>query len=196
MQAQPTIFLFNQMRMGNRDAACELLYKQTPWVLKQAERMMLPESQKRCDAEDIVQDLFLLLYPKVSEFRGSTLAEFRAWVKSSLKNKVREQIRRDHSQKRDVSRERTKSATASCLLANHPDRCRTPSRIVAQQEQLELLKQALSELPPRQASALELKLLKGLTEKEIADQLGEPSNAVKGLLKRGMDKLKQKLTIS
>jgi RNA polymerase sigma-70 factor (ECF subfamily) len=64
----------------------------TPFLLRWARRTGLRES----DAEDLIQDVFALLWRKLPDFRYESGGSFRTWLRTVALNKWRERCRRDH----------------------------------------------------------------------------------------------------
>jgi RNA polymerase sigma-70 factor (ECF subfamily) len=68
-----------------------------------------------------------------------------------------------------------------------------PEEIARMEERCELLRKVLNQLPKAQRVALELAVLEGYTEEEIAARLGEPLGRVKSGLRAGMRFLRHRL---
>jgi RNA polymerase sigma-70 factor (ECF subfamily) len=76
-----------------------------------------------------------------------------------------------------------------CLAADQS----SPSQHVAKLHELQRLACGLADLPEDQRVVLELKHLQGLTVPAIARQLGRTTASVAGLLRRGLQTLRETL---
>jgi RNA polymerase sigma-70 factor (ECF subfamily) len=151
----------------------------------------------KIDASDIVQDALLEAVRQRARFRGTTDAEAAAWLRRLLTGKMIDALRHAHADKRDARRERSLDAEIEqsslrlerFLAADQS----SPSQGVQRQEQLAKLAQAMVTLPPAQREAVELRHCLGLGLDKIAEQMGKSPAAVAGLLKRGLQQLRQQL---
>ena len=69
----------------------------------------------------------------------------------------------------------------------------SPSTEMEHQEQLVHLAQVLARLPEDQARALDLKHLQGYSVEQIAQEMGRSGPSVAGLLRRGLQRLRELL---
>jgi RNA polymerase sigma-70 factor, ECF subfamily len=152
------------------------------------------------DPSDLVQQTLLEAYQKRDQFRGRTDAERGAWLRAILARNMADAIRAQGRQKRDVSRVRSLEAglenSSACLGAWLASEQSTPSEQAVRHEQAVLLANALARLPDSQREALVLHYWQGLPLSEIAIRLNRSSDAVAGLLKRGLKHLRELLDSS
>jgi RNA polymerase sigma-70 factor (ECF subfamily) len=139
----------------------------------------------------------LKAHAKRDQFRGQTEAERAGWLRSILARTLADAARAYGSQGRDVAVERSlgaaledSSARLESWLADSGD---SPVRRAVQEEELLRLAGALARLPADQRRALELKHLAGWPVEVIAQEMGRSKTAVGGLLRRGVQKLRQLL---
>jgi RNA polymerase sigma-70 factor, ECF subfamily len=146
------------------------------------------------DQSDLVQQTLLEAYQKRDQFRGSTEAAQGAWLRAILARNVADAMRAQGRQKRDIARERSleseleaSSVRLGAWLAAEQS---TPSQQAMRHEQAVLLANALARLPEFQREALVLHYWQGCTLVEIAGRLDRTTDAVAGLLKRGLKHLR------
>jgi RNA polymerase sigma-70 factor, ECF subfamily len=151
--------------------------------------------QAKVDASDIVQQTLLRAVRGAGEFRGRTEAEVAAWLRQILANTLANTLRDLGRQRRDVRRERTIQADLeqssarleSWLTANQT----SVSQRAIRNEQAVQLANALANLPEAQREALTLHHLQEWTLDQVAQHLGRSPAAVAGLIKRGLQSLRQ-----
>jgi RNA polymerase sigma-70 factor (ECF subfamily) len=153
--------------------------------------------QSKLDASDLVQQALLQAYQKIEQFRGKHEAELIAWLRTILAHTAANELCKFRQAKRAVTLERSiedaieqSSARLEIWLAADQD---SPSEVAAGHEQSLRLAAALAKLPDDQRTAIELHHLKELSVEEIATQLGRTQAAVAGLLRRGVQKLRELL---
>jgi RNA polymerase sigma-70 factor (ECF subfamily) len=146
------------------------------------------------DPSDLVQQTLLEAYQKRDQFRGCTDQAQGAWLRAILARNVADAIRAQGRQKRDIARERSleaeleaSSARLGAWLAAEQS---TPSEQAVRHEQAVLLANALARLPRFQREALVLHYWQGCTLAEISGRLDRTTDAVAGLLKRGLKHLR------
>jgi RNA polymerase sigma-70 factor (ECF subfamily) len=157
-----------------------------------------PLLRGKLDPSDVVQETLLKAHANRGQFRGQTGAELAAWLRQILANTLAEELRRFGRQRRDLALERSLEAAVEAsshrLEAWLADQQSTPSEQAARNEELLRLADALARLPDDQRAALEMRHLQGLPVAEISRQLGRSEPSVTGLLRRGLQKLREMLT--
>ncbi len=143
------------------------------------------------DAEEVIQDTLLATIHGIDNFRNQ--ATLKTWVYRIAINKSKDFLKYKHRQKRAakvVSLHKERSDDAS---AYEPTDFWHPGLQMESKEKLDLIFQAINELPPNQKKALMLNKLEHLKIQEIADIMELSYKAVESLLVRSRQNLKQYL---
>ena len=156
-----------------------------------------PRSSSKLDASDIVQETLLHAYRKRDQFRGNDDAARANWLRTILARNVADAIRSQGCKKRDIARETSLQAEldsssdslGSWLVAEDS----TPSEHVIRDELAVDVANALALIPHSQREALLLHYWQGCSMAEIALRLNRTPDAVGGLLKRGLQRLRELL---
>jgi RNA polymerase sigma-70 factor, ECF subfamily len=156
-----------------------------------------PRLQAKLDASDVVQQAILHAHQARAQFRGTTEAEKRAWLRAILANVMTAAGRGFETAARDVSREqsleaeleRSSSRLERMLAADQS----SPSQRAVRAEELLRLAAALAQLPDDHRQAVELHHLRGLALIDVAAQMKRSRPAVVGLLFRGLRRLRELL---
>ena len=143
-----------------------------------------PGLQRRHDLSDVVQRTLQKAHEKLDQFRGDSEEQWRGWLRAILLNELR-QLVRDITPGADSLNESSRNLE-EILAADHT----SPSERVLRHEQMESLANALGKLNEDERTAVELKYLHGCSVKLISQHMGRTEDAVGGLLKRGMHKLR------
>jgi len=159
-----------------------------------AEIELSPRLRVKEDASDIVQQSLLEAHRDLPAYRGQTEAELVVWLKTILARNLLNAARQFRTHKRDLRREQSfaeRLDQSSARLENYLVSEQTsPSQRAVCNEQAEQLAKGLAQLLEAERTAIVLKHLKGWSLSQISEQLGRPSDAVAGLLKRGLKKLR------
>jgi len=149
-----------------------------------------PESlQAKAGASDLVQETLAGAHRNWDQFRGRTLADLRAWLRSILLNELA-MFRRHYTtvEARDATREVPLTAATTGLTAETP-----PLAPLIRAEQNRALTDAVRKLPDEYRWALVLRVEHGLSFAAIGEKLGRTEDAARKLYSRTIDQLRGRL---
>jgi RNA polymerase sigma-70 factor (ECF subfamily) len=163
-----------------------------------ADVQLNPRLRVKEDASDIVQRTLLEAHRDLPAYRGRTDAELRGWLKTILSHKLINVAKHYAAQKRgagpEVSLDEHFEQSSAGLRRQLAADGTSPSQRLQQHERAQQLADALLTLLDDERTAIVLKHFHDWTVAEIAMHLGRTSEAVAGLLRRGMKKLRLALT--
>ena len=167
------------------------------WLRRHAAVLLDGRLRGKVDPSDIVQDTLLKAHEHRGQLRGQTEAQRRAWLRQILANTLADLVRRFlRGRKRNLGLEQSLDdevrQSSAQLAARLVDRGAAPEAEAEGQERLLWLAEGLAELPADQQQAVRLKHLRGLSVADIAQEMGKTSAAVAGLLRRGLEALRQR----
>ncbi len=145
--------------------------------------------QNTNDAEEVTQDVFVIVHRKIGSFKGES--ELRTWIYRIAINKCLDFLKAKKRKKRfglhlfihtDV-----KEDSAAFSTFNHP------GVILEDKEATKQLFTLINSLPERQKTALLLRTTEDLSVNEIAEVMELTPKAVESLLSRARGNLKMKL---
>ena len=135
------------------------------------------------DAEDAVQEACLRAFRFFPGFRGG---DARAWLMKIVRNTCYTQMR--------ASRPMQDSMEFDENVAPPDHNARNPEQVMLQNDNGDLLRKALQELPVNFREVVILRELEGMSYKEIAEITGMPTGTVMSSLSRARGKLRHALT--
>jgi RNA polymerase sigma-70 factor (ECF subfamily) len=151
------------------------------------------------DAEDLLQQVYVEAFQSIGNFDPRSERAFRNWLESIADHRLVDAVRSATAEKRG-GKERHVSVQGEVsagsyinLLEQVAADLTTPSGVVARDEGLAMLRFQLSQLPEDQRRAVELRHLHGLSREQIATVLSRTSDEVRGLIYRGMERLRERL---
>ncbi len=162
-------------------------------------RLQLPAKlQSQLDASDVVQQTLLEAYRDLAQFRGKSDSELAGWLRQILARTIIESQRAAYRHKRDIRKQRSLEDVLNSSSQNIGSWCvastPSPSSKAGLHEQALRLADALVQLPDAQRHAIILQTWQGLTLAQIGVEMEKTPEAVAGLLKRGLKRLRELLT--
>ena len=175
----------------------DVLEQAREWLRHHARLLLDDRLRGKIDPSDIVQETLLKAYQHRGQLRGQSEGEQRAWLRQILVHTLADLVRRYlQARKRNAGREesldRALAESSTRLERWLSDGEPPPEQPVEEAERLFWLATALSDLPEEQRLAMQLRHLEGLSVGAIARQMGRTPASVAGLLRRGLDALRQK----
>jgi len=144
------------------------------------------------DAEDLAQEVFLRIYRARHSYKPT--AKFSTWMFRITANVSLNALRSRANRKDDVSIDQvTDFGDGPRALPDHDTKM--PDHDLHQAELEEKVREAVSELPEKQQVAVVLNKYEGMSYAEIAQTIGCSTMAVKSLLARARDNLKDRLLL-
>jgi len=169
--------LLSRIAQEDRNALAEF-YDQAAGILFSTAVRILGDPQ---EAEEVIQDVFVQIWEKAAVFDASVGSPL-GWAISITRNRSIDRLR---------SRQR-RSRLAAELQEEAQGEDGSPRSDLVDDE-LAVVRSAVSGLPQEQRQAIEMAFFGGLTHQEIAEALSEPLGTVKARIRRGMLKLRESL---
>lgn len=184
--ADPDVALMLRVQGGDQAAFHELFQKFSPRIFYHVRRLVVSEAR----AEELTQDVFV----QVFRFRHRYRPESRlaTWLYTIATNHCLNELRRPERRLRvDLWNRRDDDGPTEPSLPDHD--MPTPEMGASSRELARRLDAAVAALPPKQRAALLLSRVDGLDYKAVGTALGCREGAVKALIFRATQTLKQKL---
>ncbi len=174
------VALMLRVKDGDEDAFRQLIERHQRVVINVIHRAI----GDAWEAEDLAQRVFLQVYRSAGRYQPT--AKFTTWLFTITHNTIRNEYRRR-------SRHATESIEAMPEGVELRAQGTDPAREVAERELQQRIREAVQELPDAQRTAVILCRFEGQSYEEIAAVLGCSVAAVKSLLHRARQTLKEQL---
>lgn len=132
------------------------------------------------EAEDVVQQTFIKAFRSLPQMRDA--GSLDSWLRRILYTTTMDLLRR---------RKRRRETPLDDKLRQRHARPLSPERDALVQEQVQLVQEALRQMPPRYRAYIILREFEGLTYEEMAETLGEPITTVRVALFRARERLRE-----
>lgn len=153
-------------------------------------------------ADDIVQETFVHAIRDIGKCRCRTERSFAAWLNHIADHRVLDAAKRLKRKKRGGGRARVggppagTSSSMADLVALLSSDGRTPSQSAARHEAVQAVQVGIAALPDEQREAVRLHHLAGRSIEQTAAAMGRTTGAVRGLLRRANQALREALVRS
>ena len=179
--------LVHAARGGCDDALTEIIARLEGYLLLIANGQMRENLQAKFGASDIVQNSLLDAHKGIDEFKGSTEAEMRAWLKQIVMHNLADEGRRyTNAQSRNVNRECSLEVVTT-PLKTHGSGIR---KAIQSESDKQKLAKAVNRLSARQQRVVEGRHRFGYSYQEIAEQLGITEVAARKIWSRALAQLR------
>jgi RNA polymerase sigma-70 factor (ECF subfamily) len=168
-------------RLVARDegALAELIYIASPWLLNIARAMLRDEDE----AEEVVMDTFRTIWHNVTPAGGSQPG-LMPYLMRVTRHRAIDRLRGRRRREQKLRAVASEAGAASVPPAEPDEAGSAGWRVHAQ------VHTALEELPPDQRAVVQLAYFEGLTQTEIAADLGIPLGTVKTRLRLALGRLR------
>jgi RNA polymerase sigma-70 factor (ECF subfamily) len=172
-------------RVSGGDAkALEVLYDRYSRVVYSFALRIVGDPQL---AEELLQEVFFRAWQQGKAFKAAR-GSFITWLLSITHNMAIDEVR-----KRRRRPQRADNEEPEAVLAAVADEGQDVEEEVWLLSLRSTIADALRELPRAQREAIELAYFQGLTQREIAERLGEPLGTIKTRMRLGIQKLREQL---
>ena len=190
--------LLERARSGDERARDELFARCRSFVGIVARAEVESWMQAKIDASDLVQQTLLDAHRGWDKFRGTTEAEWMAWLRRILSNNTADYVRRYHGTakrraRREVPLDRRMPGASSLGVRDPSDPGESPSQAFLRQERQVEVAEAITGLPEDYQEVIMLRNLQRLPFSEVAERMGRSRPAVQMLWMRALEKLQEQL---
>ena len=176
---QPIGELVTESQKGSRSAFDKLISTYQSELEAFVISRLGPAVRGHLDPQDVTQDTFLKAYEGLDRFQWRGADSFGRWLRAIAEHLIR-----------NVSRQRSVSLHKVSL--DVPGRDTSPSRAMRRNERFDRLEEALQALSPEHRKVIEFARIRGLKAQEIAERMERSPGAVRLLLFRALEELKNR----
>ncbi len=180
MSAQETTaLLLDRAREGDAGARERLVARYLPLLRRWAHGRLPPPARDLTDTDDLVQVTLVRVLNQIASFEYGGTGSFLAYLRSTLLNLLRNELRRvaRHGDSVDLEELQLTDETPS------------PLEQAIGRERLERYEAALEALPPRQRELVIMRLEFDMTYEDIANEVHSTPDAVRMAIKRAVEAL-------
>lgn len=190
--------LIDAARAGDRTALEELLLAHYDRLAAFVAPRLPADCREAFAVEDILQETFVQAFRDIQKFDSRGDGALLAWLTTIADRRLRDALRGARAQKRGGQRRRVantvgEGSDAAPLIDLVMGDSATASRMLAAREAEEALQVALAGLGEDQRRAIALRYFDGHSVRQTANLMGRSEGAVRGLLARAREQLRDAL---
>src|ERR1035437_3551943 len=177
--------IIDLFKNGDQEAFKELVERYSSPIFNFSARLA-----GRNEAPDIVQEIFIKVWKKISNFDASK-ASFKTWIFTVARNTITDFLRK----KKDYlfSDLENFDKEEDSFAQNIPDESLLPGESMQKMEDKEFMEKTLTNLRSNYQEILTLRYQEDMTFAEIGEILGKPLNTVKSQHRRALMELEKML---
>ena len=190
--------MLGRARAGNQEDLGRLFEASRSYLGIIARTQMESWMRAKVDASDIVQESLLEAHRDFARFKGTTAAEWLAWLRGILSHNAADVIRQYHGTekrqaRREVSLRRPSDDSSAGGFVDPADSAESPSQQIMRHESELAVADAIVRLEPDYQEVIVLRNLERLPFDEVAKRMGRSRPAVQMLWMRAIRKLQELL---
>lgn len=147
--------------------------------------------------DDLLQEVWITAFRRVHERDALDIQTFEAWLMSIANQRLVDAMRGELAVKRG-GRVRVQQAAQASSLLNLFRRIassqKTPSKVVRDRETIDQVRQVIESLPERERQAVWLRHIDGQSYEAIAESLQCTVPMIRGVLARGIRRMRQRMS--
>lgn len=181
---------------GDREALAQLLYVYRDRLAGLIDGQIPASLRRRLDAEDIVQEACFRAARHAASFRADDYRLFFSWLVTIAENALRDEIRRHRGPTGSGGKliAGQQGASSMFLLSEvAADDGSSPSSHVAADQAVELIREAVEQLPEKYCEVMRLIYVQDMTAVATAQRLDLKENAVYMRVARAKEMLRERL---
>lgn len=173
-----TADLVFKARSGDRSAENEIVRRNLPELTQYARGRLPGAARSANDTEDLVQDTMIQALKRLSTFDPSRPGGFQAYLRTSLRHRVCDEVRRSIR------------TPQTAPMQDTPDHGPTPHDVIAARETAASYRRALATLRPNYRALVQAHIERDWNAEQIARMFGKPTvNAARVALGRAIGRL-------
>ena len=198
IQDSVLVELLRRARAGDQAAQDRLFSKCRAYVAVVARAQVESWLRSKVDASDLVQQTLLEAHRGMGNFRGTTDAEWLAWLRMILNHNAADFVRRHRGTanrpgRREIPFDAGRADDSRRFVREPSDPGESPSQIVLRREREIEVADAVARLPQDYQDVIQLRNLQRLPFDEVARRMGRSRPAAQMLWMRALRKLEETL---